>query len=61
MKKKLRVFSLLRLIKMIDAGGIKKGSPAFDAMNGVALGEEEFGQVGSVLASNASDECGGHC
>ena len=31
---------------------------ALDAVDGVALVQQEFGQIGAVLAGDAGDECG---
>ena len=44
------------LIEVIDAGGVEGGGAAFDAVNGVALLQEEFREIGAVLAGDPSDE-----
>jgi hypothetical protein len=51
-------FPLVRiLVEMVDAGGIEQRRPALDPMNLVALLEQEFGQVGPVLAGDPGDQC----
>ena len=44
------------LIEVIDAGGVEGGGAAFDAVYGVALLQEEFREIGAVLAGDPSDE-----
>ena len=44
------------LIEVIDAVGVEEGAAALDAMDDIALPEQEFGKVGAVLAGNAGDE-----
>ena len=39
------------LVQVVDAVGVEKRSAALDAVDFVALGEQELGQVGAVLAS----------
>ena len=49
------------LVQMVDPVGVEQRGPALDAMDGVALAEQEFGQVGAILAGDTGDECGfGH-
>jgi len=49
------------LVEVIDALGVELRGAALDAVDGVALFQQEFGQVGAVLAGGAGDECGfGH-
>ena len=45
------------LVKVIDPIRVEKGGAAFDAMYLVAFSQEEFGQVRSVLAGNARNQC----
>src|SRR5271165_3247377 len=45
------------LVKMVDALGIEQRGASFDAMNGVALTQQELGQIGSVLAGDTGDQC----
>ena len=45
------------LVDVIDALGIEARCPAFDAVDLVALFQEEFGEVGAVLAGDAGNEC----
>ena len=46
------------LIQMVDAFGVEQRGAAFDAVDGVAFLEQEFGEIGAVLAGDAGDECG---
>jgi hypothetical protein len=48
------------LVEVIDSGGIEEAGASFDAVDGVAFFEEEFGEVGTVLAGDSSDESGLH-
>ena len=41
---------------MVDAVGIEEGRAAFDAVDDVALVQQELCELGAVLASNAGDE-----
>ena len=43
-------------IDVVDAGGVEERGAALDAVDLVAFGEEEFGEVGSVLAGDSGDE-----
>ena len=43
---------------MINAVSIEQRAAALDTVDGVAFGEQEFGQIGAVLASDAGDEGG---
>ena len=52
-----RTFGLVRiLIEMIDPVGVEGRGPPLDAVNDVALVEQEFGEIGAVLAGDAGDE-----
>jgi hypothetical protein len=54
-------FRIVRvLVQVIDAVGVEQARAALDAVDDVALGEQEFGEVGAVLAGDAGDECGFH-
>ena len=44
------------LVEMIDAIGIERGGPAFDAVNLVALLQQQLRQVGAVLAGDTGDQ-----
>src|SRR5581483_308619 len=44
------------LVQVVDAIGVQERGPALDAVHGVALVEQEFGEVGAVLPGNARDE-----
>lgn len=41
------------LVDVINALGIKGGGPALDSVNLVSLAEQEFSEIGAVLAGNA--------
>ena len=43
---------------MVDAVGVEEAGAALEAMHGVAFLEQEFGEVGTILASDAGDEGG---
>ena len=45
------------LVQVVDAVRVELGSAAFDAVDFVALAEQELGEVGAVLARDAGDEC----
>ena len=44
------------LVEVIDAGGIERGRPPFDAVHGVAEAEQIFGQIRTVLPGHARDQ-----
>ena len=46
------------LVEMVDAVGVEQRTAALDAVDDVALGQQEFGQVGAVLAGDAGDQGG---
>ena len=51
------------LVEVIDAVGVEERRAPLDAVDDVALAEEELGEVGAVLAGDAGDERdfgGGH-
>lgn len=45
------------LVDVVDALGVERRGAAFDAVNLVALFEEKFCKVGTILASYARDQC----
>jgi hypothetical protein len=45
------------LIEVVDAVGVEQAGAALDAVHFVALVQQEFRQVGAVLAGDAGDEC----
>ena len=45
------------LVDMIDARGVEAGGAADDTMNLVAFSQQQLGQIGTVLAGDACDEC----
>ena len=51
------VLDMRILIQMIDTVGIEQRTAALDAVHVVALVEQEFGEIGAVLAGDAGDEC----
>ena len=44
------------LVDVVDAGGVEERGAALDAVHLVALGEQEFGEIGSVLAGDSGDQ-----
>jgi len=44
-------------VDVVDALGIEERRAALDAVDFVALVEQELGEVGAVLAGDAGDEC----
>ena len=62
-----RIWRALTFADLLDAAGIEGGGAADEPVHLVALLEEEFGEVGAVLAGDAGDEgflllggCGRH-
>ncbi|CAB4802066.1 unannotated protein [freshwater metagenome] len=50
------------VLQMTDAFEIQRRAPANHANDVVTLVEEQFGEIGAVLAGDSSDECSfGHC
>ncbi len=45
------------LVEVVDAVGVEERRAPLDAVHLVALGEQQFGEVGAVLAGHAGDEC----
>ena len=46
------------LVEVVYALSVERTGPAFDTVDCVAFVQQEFGQVRTVLAGDASDECG---
>ena len=44
------------LVEMVDAVGVEQRGASLDAVDLIALAEEELGEVGAVLADDAGDE-----
>ena len=44
------------LVQVVDPLGIEGRRPPLDAMDFVALGQQELRQIGAVLAGDAGDE-----
>ena len=44
------------MVQVIDAPGIERRRTALDAVHDIALGEQEFGEIGAVLAGDAGDQ-----
>ena len=44
------------LVEMVDAVGVERGGAALDAVDLIALGEQELRQVGAILASDAGNK-----
>lgn len=45
------------LVDVINALGVERAGAAFDAVHLIAFFKQQFGQVGAILAGDASDEC----
>ena len=43
-------------VEVVDALGVEAAAAADDAMDGIAFGQEQFGQIGAVLAGDSCDE-----
>ena len=52
------VFDVRVFVDVVDRLGVEQGRAALDAVDDVALLEQEFGQVGAVLAGDAGNQCG---
>ncbi len=46
------------LVEMIDAIGVEQRCTTLDAMDDVPFSQQEFSEVGAVLAGDAGDQCG---
>ena len=44
------------LVEMLDPPGVEARRPTLDAVHLVALGEQQFGEIGAVLAGDAGDQ-----
>lgn len=53
----LAVIDVRVFVQVVDAVGIEERSAALDAVHLVTLLEQEFSEVGAVLAGDAGDEC----
>ena len=49
------------LIKMIDPPGIERGRAPLQAMNDIALVEQEFGKVRAILPGDSGNQCNPLC
>ena len=58
MQDEVSVINMRILIEVVDAARVEAGAAAFDAMNGVALLQQQLCKVGSILSGDAGDECG---
>ena len=48
------------LVEVVDPAGVERRRPADQAVDLVALGEQQLGEVGAVLAGDAGDQCSAH-
>jgi hypothetical protein len=55
MQYKVAVFLVRVLVEMVDAVCVKQRGPTLDAVDDIAFGEQEFCQVGAVLAGYSGD------
>ena len=53
----IAVIGVRILVDVVNALGVEGGCPTFDAVDFVALCQQKFGEVGTVLAGDASDKC----
>src|SRR6185437_1502553 len=54
---KVRAGNMRVLINVIDAGRVERRGAALYAMDDISLGEQEFGEIGAILAGDSGDEC----
>ena len=52
-----RLRNMRILVEMVDPLGVERGSAAFDTMNLIALRQQEFGEVRTVLSGYPGDQC----
>jgi hypothetical protein len=57
MQEQARAIHMRILVDVVDAAGVEAGGAADDAMNLIAFFQQQFGQIGTVLAGDAGDEC----
>ena len=57
MQDEVAVINMRILIEVVDAARVEAGAAAFDAMNGVALLQQQLCKVGSILSGDAGNEC----
>jgi hypothetical protein len=43
-------------VEVVDACGVRR-RPPLDAVHGIAEAEQIFGEIGTILAGNASNQC----
>ena len=57
MQEKLHALFMAVDIEVVDAARVEGGGPALDAMDDIAFGNQQGGQIGAVLPGDAGDEC----
>jgi hypothetical protein len=55
MQNKVLVLNVGVLLDVINPLGVKQGGSALDAMYLITFFQEEFGEIGAILASDAGD------
>ena len=45
------------LVEMIDARGVERLGAPLDAVNDIALAEQQFGEISAVLAGGSGNQC----
>ena len=60
MHRKAHVLLVGVFVQMVDPGRVEGGRTTLDPMDLVALGQQQFGQVGAVLPRDTGDQCNGH-
>ena len=56
MQHKVAVVHARVLVDMVDTRGVEQAGAPLDAVHHVAFGEQEFSQIGAILASDAGDQ-----
>lgn len=56
MKEKAHAVDMRIAVEVVDTRSVERARPTDYAVDLVSLGEEQFGEIGAVLAGDASDE-----
>jgi len=57
MQDEVPLFSVRILVEMVDPLGVEQRSATLDAMDFVALLQQELCEVGAILAGNTRNQC----
>jgi hypothetical protein len=44
-------------VEMVDAPGVENRGASFDAVDFIALSQQQFGEIGAVLSGHAGHQC----